>query len=84
MATITNGGAAQDALAARPTRRGYAIQNQSAGSLWIRHQATATADASSLEIPVGALYESPPEDFVGGVVSIIGATTGQAFFVKEW
>ncbi len=84
MATITLGGTAQNALEANPSRRGYSIQNQSTASLWIRHQATATADASSLEIPAGALYETPPDDSAGGTVSIIGATTGQAFFAKVW
>lgn len=84
MATITTGGTAQAALAANPNRTGYDIQNQSAGSLWVRDDGTAaTADDNSMEIVAGALYETPIGFRPTGAVSIIGATTGQAFFVRS-
>lgn len=84
MATITLGGTAQVALAAAPNRMGYDIQNQSAGSLWVRDDGTAaTADASSMEIPAGALYETPIGFRPTGAISIIGPTTGQAFFARS-
>lgn len=84
MATITSGGSAQDALAVNIKRSGFCIQNQSGGDLYIREGADATATDASLKIAPGAYYESQAGYVNGARVSIIGATTGQAFFVREW
>lgn len=81
MATITTGGAAQDALAESPVRTAYWLQNQSAGDLYWRDDGTdATATADCRRLAPGAYYETPAGySNAGGRVSVIGATTGQAF-----
>lgn len=85
MATITSGGSAQNALAANNTRKGYSVQNQSIGDLYIRDDGTAATVADvCLKVPPGAYFETPPGYVTGNAVSIIGATTGQAFVAKEW
>jgi hypothetical protein len=85
MATITSGGVAQTAIAADVNRMGYRIQNQSTGDLYIRDDGTAATVADvCLKILPGAYYETPPTSHPKGAVSIIGATTGQAFFPEKW
>ncbi len=84
MATITAGGAAQDALPFSDLRLGWDLQNLSAGSLWYRNDGTvATIGEPSFELPPGAFYETPQGYRGTNRVSIIGATTGQAFAVRE-
>jgi hypothetical protein len=82
--TITTGNTAQNAAAANANRRGFALQNHSTGDLWFSTISTAVISQPSFKLPPGAYYESPP--FGGGVgaISIIGATTGQAFTGREW
>lgn len=88
MPTIATGGTAQDAFPARPSRRGYRIQNLSAASLWRRAGADATIGEPSFEIVAGAMFEPAVHEVGSGNVqariSIIGATLGQAFAVEEW
>jgi hypothetical protein len=82
--TITSGGTAQNAAAANASRRGFQLQNNSTGDLWFSTIATAVQSQPSFKLPPGAYYESPP--FGGGVgaISIVGATTGQAFTGREY
>ena len=88
--TITLGGTAQYATFAKPSRKGYFIQNHSAGDLWINDMAVAVASQPSIRIPPGAMYETPSSGDLGGgaygteAISIIGATTGQAFTGRSW
>lgn len=84
MPTITAGGTAQTALAANTARTGYEIQNQSTGTLWFSDVATAVAGEPSFEIAPGATYWTPDTYRPKGAVSIIGATTGQAFAARQW
>lgn len=82
--TITTGGTAQTAAAANTARKYLLIQNPSTapGSLWFSTVTTAVAASPSVELVPGASYESGlfcPT----GAVSIIGATTGQAFTARE-
>lgn len=80
--TIATGGTAQTLFAANPTRRGMAIQNQSSGDLYI---ATAAAlNQSSLRITPGAYYEVPAGHTGTALIQVIGATTGQPFWAREW
>lgn len=83
-ATIVTGGVAQQLMAANAARKGYKLQNQSNGPLWINVLGAATADNNSLQIPAGAYYEPPPKGIPLTAISIIGATTGQAFFAREY
>lgn len=84
MATITTGGTAQVALAADTNKGGYWVQNQSTGPLYISDTGTAVANDTCLQIPAGAYYETPPSYLPKGAVSIIGATTGQAYNAGRW
>lgn len=82
--TITTGGAAQD-LAPANNRKGFTIQNLSVGDLFFNLGVTAVQGQPSFRIPPNSLYESPETcDRLAGNISIIGATTGQAFTAKEW
>jgi hypothetical protein len=92
--TITLGGTAQyiDQIPPRPMRRGFFIQNHSSGDLWVMNSATiaATMSQPSIRIPAGAMYETPSSGDLGGgayeagPITIIGATTGQAFTGRTW
>ncbi len=82
--TITAGGVAQNIAAANAVRIGFWIQNQSTGSLWLSDIGTATQASPSIEIKPGQLYESPYGGTSNKALSLIGATTGQAFAAREW
>jgi hypothetical protein len=82
--TIAAGGTPQQMMAANTARRGFLIQNQSTGDLYINGLSTAAANQTSLRIPAGALYETSPHHSGTGAVSIFGATTGQAFYAREF
>ena len=82
--TIATGATAQTLMAANATRKGWFIQNNSTGDLWVnRFGGTAIAGQPSLLIPAGKLYETPTGGSGGNAVSIFGATTGQAFTAGE-
>lgn len=82
--TIATGGTAQTAIALNANRRAFWIQNLSAGDLWISDVGTATAASPSLKIVAGGLYESMPGNCPTSAISIIGATTSQAFAAREY
>ena len=81
---IAAGGTAQTAIALNANRRAFWIQNLSAGDLWISDVGTATAASPSLKIVAGGLYESMPGNCPTSAISIIGATTSQAFAAREY
>lgn len=82
---ITTGGAAQDAAAANSGRQYLLIQNiDAAEALWVNLGATAAvATAGSITLAAGAslVFESGP--CATGRVSVVAATTGHKFTVKE-
>jgi len=82
--TVTAGGSAQTIMAANANRRGFSIQNNSNADLWFSGLATAVATQPSMRLASGALYESPYSGVVTTAISLIGATTGQAFTAREW
>lgn len=82
--TIATGGTAQQLMAANASRLGFAVQNLSTADLWINDLGAAAASQPSLLLVAGAYYETPPGYGSSGAVSIIGATTGQAFSAREW
>lgn len=83
--TVTAGGTAQQIAAARQYRRYFILQNLSAGDIWINFGVVAVASQPSLRIPAGGAVEF--STLLGVVpnafVSVIGATTSQAFTAKE-
>jgi hypothetical protein len=78
--TITLGGAAQVLSAAKGTPRKLRIRNESTETLYI--SLTGTATTASFGIRSGEYYESPYA--TKNAISILGATTGSAFFAEEW
>lgn len=82
--TIATGATAQSLMAVNSARRGFWVQNLSAGDLWISDVGTAAATQPSINIPPGALYEAPRDAVPTTAISIYGATTGQAFSAREW
>lgn len=82
--TVTSGGAAQTLMAANTSRRGFWLQNQSSGDLWISSLGAAAATQPSMRVPPGVYYEPPPSGVPTAAISIFGATTGQAFAAREW
>ena len=80
--TITTGGTAQVLMAANSSRSGIEFFNNSVGSIWLNVVGTATAGGGSIEVRSGG-YWSPPVVPVTAI-SIIGATTGQAFTCWEY
>lgn len=89
--TITTGGSAQQLAAANTTRRYLLVQNHSTGVLWVNLTGTAAVGQPSIALSACAVAN----DGTGGVlafegsfvptgaVSILGATTGQAFSARE-
>lgn len=80
--TITTGGTAQNPVSANTGRKYLIIQNVSTGDLWVGIGVTAVQNQPSIKI-------SPSEKFIFSeyvptvLISIIGATTGQAFTIWE-
>jgi len=81
--TIATGGTAQQLMEANAGRGGWSIQNQSGADLWVNPFETATI-GTGVKVLAGALYEAPQNAQGVGAISIIGATTGQAFYAMEW
>lgn len=81
---ITTGGTAQALMAANAQRVGFWVQNQSAGDLYINELGAATLLPPSIKIAAGAYYESSARGTPSSAISIVGATTAQAFSAREW
>ncbi len=79
--TITTGGTAQQLAAANTSRLSLTGQNISAGDLWINETGGTAAvnGAGSYRIPAGSAFSVA----TNRAISIIGATTGQAFTATE-
>lgn len=87
--TITAGGTAQQIMAAATEyddRQYLLIQNVSSGDLWVNFGVVAVVAQPSIRLIPGSSLELSyagngycPSQFV----SLIGATTGQAFVAKE-
>lgn len=84
--SIATGGTAQSLLAYEQRRQGFSVLNNSSGNLYINDVGgtAVTTPAASITIAPGALYESPHNQRPIYAVSIIGATTSQAFTAREW
>lgn len=85
--TIATGGTAQALVASNQNRKGYSVMNLSSGNLFVNDvggTAVSSTTGASITIPPGSLYESPPNQIPIQAISIIGATTSQAFAAREW
>jgi hypothetical protein len=82
--SVTAGGASQLLAASNAARRGYRIMNLSSNDLWINDKGSpATLSQPAFKVSAGALYESPHFGVSTAAISILGATTGQAFEAME-
>ena len=79
--TITAGGTAQQILASQPGRTFLQIKNNAAQVLWINFGAVAAIDSGYQVAALGAgdTWTSPPNYCPTGLVSVVGATTGNKF-----
>jgi hypothetical protein len=82
---LAAGGQAQQLMPRNALRRAFFVQNLSTGDLWVQFGAVAVLSQPSVRLdPGGTLGADRESGFVDqGEVSIIGATTGQAFAAKE-
>jgi hypothetical protein len=86
-ATITIGGTAQNLFSGATPVNGFEIINPSGATetLYFREAGTAVvAGASSIGIPVGGSYVSPPGYKPTGLISVIGATTSHPVIARKW
>lgn len=84
--TITAGGTAQTGVAAKADRRYLLVQNKSTASesFWVNFGGTAAvADSPSIEIAPGVTLTFESGFVPSGAISVIAATTGTAFTIKE-
>lgn len=89
--TIASGGTAQQLAAANSNRRYLLIQNLSTGVLWVSTTATAVVGQPSIALKActaandgtGGVLVYEGSFIPTGAVSIIGATTSQAFAARE-
>lgn len=91
--TLTTAGTAQTLVPQNTARRGLAIQNKNAPgssysqstSVFMNCQTTATVGGvGSLEIPAGALYETPGHHVGTGACSFISGTASTPVYIREF
>jgi hypothetical protein len=81
--TLTTGGAAQQIAAANSSRKQFFFQNLSNATMWVNFGTAAVQGEPSIAVlPNYSLSFDGVVDT--GLVSVIGATTGQAWTAKEW
>lgn len=89
--TITSGGTAQTIAALNASRKYFFIQNLSTDTLWINFGVAAVVGWPSMALPPatsstsgnGGTLEYTGSFIPSGLVSVLGATTGDAFAAKE-
>lgn len=83
--SITSGGTAQQAAGVNLGRRYLLIQNKRSAteSFWVDFDKLATTDSPSIEISPGVTMFWEETFVPRGVISVIAATTGTKFTIKE-
>lgn len=81
--TIATGGSAQTIFTMNPSRKYLFIQNNSAASLWVNFTTTATQSQPSMQLTAGASLAFQNGYVTTEAVSIIGASSGQAYTAKQ-
>lgn len=85
--TITAGGTAQNLFGGVKPPHGFAVFNpDSTNDLWISDSTTASANGTgNIRCAAnGGGYETPPGTPPVGVVSVVGAVTGQKITARWW
>lgn len=80
--TITTGGTAQT-LSTAKARHYLLIQNVSTGNLYINFTSAASAAAGSILLLPNAMFVQDSGSVTSELISVFGATTGQAYTSKE-
>lgn len=81
--TITTGGTAQT-LSAAKSRKYLFIQNLSVSNLYINFTSAASASTGSILLVPGASFVQEGSFVSSELISVFGATTGQAFTAKDF
>jgi hypothetical protein len=82
--TITAGGTAQTVFTSNANRKYFFLQNISSGTLWFNFTTTAVTNEPSIQLVAGASYAMGIGGYISTeAISIIGASTGQAFVAKQ-
>lgn len=81
--TITLGGTAQTIATVNRGRRYFLLQNVSSGTLWLNVDVTAVQTQPSIKLLPDDVLIWEGTFVPAGAISLIGATTGQAFTAKE-
>ena len=82
--TIISGGVAQTLFGGVTPTNGFLVANNSSQTLYLCDVGVATPGGASVPVPQGTVYTTPPGYKPGGPVSIVGATTGDAFAARRW
>lgn len=83
--TVATGGSAQTLFGGAAPANGFLVQNNSSAAVWICDTGTASSGGASIQIaPNGGFFATPSGYKPAGVVSLFGATTGQAFAARRW
>ncbi len=81
---IVSGGTAQILFGGIVPSNGWLVANNSSATLYVSDVGTASAGVASLPIPPGTVFATPPGYKPAGIVSLFGATSGQAFAARRW
>ena len=80
---ITNGGTAQTVAAVNANRQYFFFENVSLGDLWINFTTTAVIGQPSIKIAPKGAFVMEASFISTEAISVIGATTAQAWTAKE-
>lgn len=91
-AVLSAANVAQTLIPVNSARRGIAVQNRNPPgasydatlSVFYTCQGTATADFHSLEVPAGALYETPAHHVGTGACSFMSPTASTPVYLREF
>lgn len=82
--TVAVGGTAQTLFGGVVPGNGWLVANNSSSVIYVSDVGVATAGVASIPIASGAVFATPAGYKPAGVVSLYGATSGQAFAARRW
>jgi hypothetical protein len=82
--TITTGGTSQTALASNTSRHAWYVQNTSTANEAINFTSAASLTSGSIILVPNAMFSQEGVNISSDAITIIGATTGQAFVCKSF
>ncbi len=82
--TVAIGGSAQTLFGGVAPTNGYLVANNSSAVLYVSDVGAAVSGGASIPVAAGGVFATPAGYRPAGVVSLLGATTGQAFAARRW